>query len=85
MSEEQLRARVRHFLRQEASARTGGDINYNPGLLMGDGKKKRKSRKGGEGNPKALNKWQKHLNAYRKQHPKMPFREAQQKAKASYY
>ena len=40
MSEEQLRDRVRHFLQKEAEVRSGGDINFNPGLLMGDGRKR---------------------------------------------
>ena len=84
MSEAQLRNRVRHFLRQEAVARSGGDINYNPGLLMGDGKKKRAAA-AHEGNVTALNAWQKHLKKYRKLHPDMPFKEAQQKAKATYH
>ena len=85
MSEAQLRNRVRHFLRQEAVARSGGDINYNPGLLMGDGIKKKRAAPAHEGNVEALKKWQKHLKAYRKLHPNMSFREQQQKAKASYH
>lgn len=40
MDAEYLRQRVRHFLAKEAMARSGGDLNYNPGLLLGDGRKR---------------------------------------------
>ena len=101
--EQHLRARVRHFLEKEAIARSGGDLNFNSGLLLGDGRKKRrggdlnyndglllgdgrKKRRGGAsaGNPKALERWQKHLRAYRKEHPGISYREAQKRAKATF-
>ena len=44
MDAEYLRQRVRHFLMKEANARSGGDLNYNPGLLLGDGRKRKVGR-----------------------------------------
>lgn len=101
--EEFLRSRVRHFLKEEAKVRSGGDLVYNPGLLIGDGRKKRRGgdmpedqglligdgrrkRRGGASpqSIKALEKWQKHLQAYRREHPGMSYREAQKRAKATF-
>jgi hypothetical protein len=108
MDPEYLRQRVRHFLAKEAMARSGGDLNYNPGLLIGDGRKravgrprkvgrptlkavKRRKAVGGarpkkaaKGNMAALSEWRKFFDGYRRRHPNMAYREAQQKAAAEY-
>ena len=102
MSEAQLRERVRHFLRKEAEARSGmgmgGDLNYNPGLLIGDGRRPGRPRKvgrpkvvhhraqkgGAVGNPHALSEWRHFFEKYRLAHPHLPYRQAQKMAAAAY-
>lgn len=99
MDSDYLRQRVRNFLMKEAQIRSGGDLNYNPPMLLGDGKRVGRPRKvgrpkivkhravkkvGGSKQSDALADWRLFFEKYRRKHPNMPYREAQKKAAVEY-